>query len=198
MAVITVGVPNVLSPSEIAYIVQGGGWSHSGDDAVIAVAVALAESGGNANAHNPVPPDDSYGLWQINMYSTLGAERFKKYGYIISKKEDLYDPRKNASMAYAIWKDGGGWNAWSTYKNGDYKKHLDEARKGVSSPVAPHTDPDGGGQPGDPQSSSNILEQFVNFVFNLLKPVVLRTAGFIGGGALVIIAIILYVRSQQK
>jgi hypothetical protein len=44
-------------------------------DAVVAVAIALAESGGNPAAHNPVPPDDSWGLWQINMRGHLGPVR---------------------------------------------------------------------------------------------------------------------------
>ena len=42
-------------------------------------AIALAESGGKSGAHNTTCPDNSYGLWQINMLDEpgymLGEER---------------------------------------------------------------------------------------------------------------------------
>ncbi len=43
----------------------------------IAAAIALAESGGNSDAHNgnAATGDDSYGLWQINMIGAMGPAR---------------------------------------------------------------------------------------------------------------------------
>jgi len=99
----------------------------SGKDVTTAVAVAMAESGGNTNAHNSTPPDDSYGLWQINMLGALGGPRRKQFG--ISSNQELFDPQKNANAAYMIWK-GSGWNAWTTYTNGAYKKFTDAAENG--------------------------------------------------------------------
>jgi hypothetical protein len=60
------GVPEtgVLSIDNVARVALGVGLTR--DQAVTAVAIAMRESRGNTAAHNPVPPDDSYGLWQIN------------------------------------------------------------------------------------------------------------------------------------
>jgi hypothetical protein len=93
----------------------------TGKDLDIAVGVALAESGGNPNAHNSVPPDNSYGLWQINMLGSLGPARRKQFG--IDSNDKLFDPSVNAHAAFLIHK-GSGWNAWTTYTSGKYKEHM--------------------------------------------------------------------------
>ncbi len=108
-----------LSKSEIAALAKQAGFS--GENVNIAAAVALAESGGNPRAHNAVPPDDSYGLWQINMLGSLGPDRRKRYN--LSSNEALYDPATNARVAYGIFQ-GSGWKAWTTYTRGTYKKHM--------------------------------------------------------------------------
>lgn len=88
-----------------------------------AAAIALAESGGNANAHNAVPPDNSFGLWQINMIGDLGPARRKALQ--IPDNTALFDPATNADAAYLIWKSAGGkFTPWSTFNNGAYKRHL--------------------------------------------------------------------------
>lgn len=89
------------------------------------VAIALAESSGKTDAHNPVPPDNSYGLWQINMIGSLGPARRKEYG--LKSNEELKDPRTNAKAALAVLKSQG-LTAWSVYKSGAYKKHIGRAR----------------------------------------------------------------------
>lgn len=93
----------------------------SGSDANIAAAVAMAESGGNPTAHNTTPPDDSYGLWQINMYKDLGPGRRKQFG--ISSNSQLFDPATNAKAAKSIF-DQSGWKAWTTYTSGKYKTFV--------------------------------------------------------------------------
>lgn len=93
------------------------------DIAPTIAAISLAESGGNPNAHNPVYPDDSYGLMQINMLDEpgypLGAERRARYG--LDTNEQLKDPLTNMRAAKDIY-DRQGLNAWSVYRN---KSHLD-------------------------------------------------------------------------
>lgn len=116
---------STLSAGKINSYAQLAGFS--GQDVNIAVAVALAESGGNPNAHNSTPPDDSYGLWQINMLGALGPARRKQFG--ISSNQELFDPAKNARAAYAIWRSSG-WNAWTTYTRGTYKKYMDQVSNG--------------------------------------------------------------------
>ena len=94
-------------------------------DSPTIAAIALAESGGNPNAHNPRYPDDSYGLMQVNMLDEpgymLGAERRKRYG--LSSNEELKDPLTNMRAAKDIF-DSQGLGAWSVYKSGAYKDHL--------------------------------------------------------------------------
>lgn len=84
-------------------------------------AIAMAESGGDPNSHNPIPPDNSYGLWQINMLGSLGPARRKEFG--LSSNSDLFNPVVNARAAAKIL-SSQGLSAWSTYTNGAYKKYL--------------------------------------------------------------------------
>lgn len=83
-----------------------------------ATAIALAESGGNERAHNAVPPDDSYGLWQINMLGDLGPARRSQFG--ISSNEALYDIPTNAKAMYAISGSGSNWRPWTTFQGARY------------------------------------------------------------------------------
>jgi hypothetical protein len=78
-------------------------------------AVAEAESGGNPKAHNAKPPDDSYGLWQINMKGKLGPDRRAKYN--LKTDADLYDPKTNARVMKGIL-DDQGLHAWTTTHGG--------------------------------------------------------------------------------
>jgi hypothetical protein len=76
----------------------------------LAVAIALAESGGRAGAMNR-NSDGSIdrGLWQIN--STHGSL-------------STFSPLANAKAAYAISHGGHDWKPWTTFTSGAYKKYL--------------------------------------------------------------------------
>jgi len=111
-------------------------WKQAGGSAAsapVAAAIALAESGGRPDAHNPKPPDDSYGLWQINMLGSLGPARRRQYG--LSSNDQLFDPLTNAKAAVAISGGGSSFGAWSTYTNGAYKSHLNGQGGGSDSAV---------------------------------------------------------------
>ena len=153
-----------LSPAQIAEYAHDAGFR--GQDLTVAVAVALAESGGDPKAHNPVPPDDSYGLWQVNMLGSLGPARRDQFE--LDSNRELLDPKENAQAAWEISGKGNSFQPWSTYTNGAYKQHLDEARKGVRAldkkgdtddrkPTKGGTDPAKGGKGGfmvDPDALS--------------------------------------------
>jgi hypothetical protein len=98
----------------------------------IAYAIAMAESSGNARAHNPNSGtgDNSYGLFQINMLGGMGPERRKKYG--LSSNEELFDPYVNARIAYQMSNGGKNWAPWSTYKRGDYLKFMGQSGANVT------------------------------------------------------------------
>lgn len=101
----------------------------TGADVDIAAAVALAESGGNPSEHNSTPPDDSYGLWQINMLGSMGPERRKRFG--ISNNTELFRPATNAKAAKMIHEQSG-WKAWTTYTRGTYKKYMPDGQSVAS------------------------------------------------------------------
>jgi len=67
----------------------------SPDQSVTMTAIALAESGGNSNAHNS-SGENSRGLWQINLDA---------HGDWAGRR-DLYDPVENAKAAFKV--SGGG------------------------------------------------------------------------------------------
>ena len=88
-------------------------WIQAGGDpskALMASAVAMAESGGRANAQD----DDSNGtvdkgLWQIN--TSNGAL-------------STYNPIQNARSAVQLSDNGTNWGDWVTYNNGDYLQYM--------------------------------------------------------------------------
>lgn len=109
-------------PDLMRKILQQAGFR--GDSLRTALAVAMAESGGRATAHNPnrATGDDSYGIFQINMLDDLGPDRRRRYG--LGSNQALFDPATNARVAYAMSKGGTDWSPWSAYKSGAYKKFL--------------------------------------------------------------------------
>lgn len=124
-----------LSIEQIVQLALSVGFQ--GDDAAIAAAVAMAESGGDSAAINPRPgttstSDLSYGLWQINMIGNLGPQRRQQFG--LSSNEQLYDPTTNAKAAYAIYSARKGKFSpdWSTYTNGKYLNFLVQAQEALS------------------------------------------------------------------
>ncbi len=90
----------VLSALEIYRYARLAGFSP--DQAVTMTAIALAESGGNTDAHNP-NGENSQGLWQINAaaHPDLAGQ-------------NLYDPLVNAKAAFEVSQDGGDVSPWTT------------------------------------------------------------------------------------
>ena len=121
-----------LTPKQIADVARQAGIPE--DKIPTMVAIAMAESSGNSEAHNPKYPDNSFGLWQINMLDEpgyqLGAERRQKYG--LSSNEELKDPLTNAKAAFDIL-NSQGLGAWSVYTSGKYKDFLPDAQAAISS-----------------------------------------------------------------
>jgi hypothetical protein len=135
--------PGQLSIEQLVGLAKGAGFSDN--DAVIMAAIAMAESGGNSNAHNNnrATGDNSYGLWQINMIDELGPARRKQFG--ISNDEQLKDPVTNAHAARIV-KQESGFVSWSVYKSGKYKSNLSAAQKAASAPkITVYKQPTSGG-----------------------------------------------------
>ncbi|MCW6006153.1 C40 family peptidase [Micromonospora sp. CPCC 205371] len=85
----------------------------SPDEAATMTAIALAESGGRSDAHNPVG-EDSRGLWQIN------ARAHKK----LAEDLNLFDPVQNAKAAFAVSRQGADITPWTVTHGGMSARYL--------------------------------------------------------------------------
>lgn len=164
---------SALSPQQIASVLRSAGFADQ--EIPEMTAIALAESGGRPNAHNPnaATGDNSYGLWQINMLGGMGPERLREFG--ISSNEQLFDPLTNARAAKRI-RDSQGFGAWSVYKSGAYRQYLDQARSAAAgaSVAVPSTPLAGGslesGQPPRPRDDGDIFAGFAQRLLAGLTP----------------------------
>ena len=104
-----------LTAPELVKVAQQAGLDPA--HARIAAAIAIAESGGDPNAHNrnPATKDDSYGLWQINLDPRVvdPALRMRQIG--IDTPDQLLDPATNAKAMALASNNGKVWTQWSTY-----------------------------------------------------------------------------------
>jgi hypothetical protein len=181
-------MPEVAYYAQMMFPTSGGiGVIFTGKVAIM-TAIAWAESGGDTQAHNAKPPDDSYGLWQINMLGSMGARRRAQFG--IKDNKELFNPATNAMAAKAVYQEQG-YSAWSVYTSGKYKQHLEAAKQAAENPVKP------GGVGGDPSQADTIiggviLDNLVNPILDFFKTGALRIAGFAVGIVLVILAVRMY------
>lgn len=91
-----------LTPGEVLQVARSSGLS--GGAAVIAAAIAMAESGGRTCARNLSGIEDSQGLWQINVRA-----------HPAWAEQDLSDPAINAKAMLAVSGNGSNWTPWSTW-----------------------------------------------------------------------------------
>lgn len=101
---------SVLSPTELKDVLYEAGFR--GQSLKQAWGVAMKESTGKPMAHNQNSKtgDNSYGLFQINMIGSLGPARMELYN--LNSYEELFDPLRNAQIAFEISKGGTNWSAW--------------------------------------------------------------------------------------
>jgi len=171
----------VLSDSQIAGAAKSAGFS--GEAVAIITAIALAESSGNMYAHNPIPPDDSYGLTQINMLGGMGPERRKRYG--LTSNDQLFDPVTNMRAAYDISGKGTNWRPWSTYTSGAYRLYLNRARTAAGSSAGDIPTAGGGG--ATQIGLSDGIDSFGKAADFLTAWQTWARAGMIVGGAILVI-----------
>lgn len=95
-----------LNRSQLARLAADAGCSRPR----LAAAVAMAESSGRVTVAGD--GGESIGLWQIHMPSHPQYSR-----------SELRDPRRNAQAACRIASQGRGWNNWTTYRTGAYRRY---------------------------------------------------------------------------
>jgi hypothetical protein len=133
------GMPtrNTLAPefrigdNQIAQFALGAGFN--AEQAIIATAIALAESAGSTAAVGDAQLRSkkwgaSIGLWQVRSLNDPSS------GNRVDQMRDamrLFDPAFNAQAAYAISGSGNNWNAWTVYKTGAYRQYLGRAQQAI-------------------------------------------------------------------
>lgn len=110
-----------LTAAQIATAAQAGGFLLNSERAT-AVAIALAESGGETTATNKnTNGTTDFGLWQINSIHAA-----------ILRGRSWSDPTDNARMAHQVYADAGNsFHPWVTYNSGRYLAFLSVARAAV-------------------------------------------------------------------
>jgi hypothetical protein len=175
-------VTNKVSDAQIAGLAAAQGLS--GRALVVAVAVALAESDGDASVNGPNVTTNwgngpfrthAVGLWQI----LLGPGRPNEVA--------LRNPTTNAQWMKKLSSGGKNWGPWEAYTNGRYLRYWSRAQKAANNPSAqpPGTNDDGSVDQAislNPLEWADAASDFFEFITD---PVTwLRFAMFIGGGAL--------------
>lgn len=109
---------------QLANAAKAAGFSAPKGELMVAVAVALAESGGrNETGDIDVPHRGcrSYGPWQVNSCPT----------YPRGGPSVLLTLDGNARAAYAVYK-AQGWKAWTMHRNGRYSAFIARANAAIA------------------------------------------------------------------
>lgn len=98
--------------AELLTLVGFEGKSHK-----LAWAIVMRESTARPKAHNgnTRTGDNSHGLFQINMIGSLGADRRDKFD--LSSNDELFNPLRNAEIAYHMSGRGSDFGAWGIGPN---------------------------------------------------------------------------------
>jgi hypothetical protein len=161
---------NTGGPSPIAPITD--------ENAVKAIAIALAESGGNPEAVGGPNSNGTrdWGLWQINDIHNP-TERQK------------HSAAANWLYAWRIAGLGTNWRPWATFNSGKYRDHMDAARSawGAATPKTIGAEI----APGEPLEGKTItkLEGPLAFLNPLLDQNVWFRVGMAVGGVVLILLV---------
>lgn len=174
-----------LTDQQIAQFAAGAGFT--GPDLDTAIAVAIAESGGNDANIGDVGLQNatfgpSVGLWQIRSVNPGYGNAFDQAH---RNQAGNMDPATNAANAYAI-QQHYGWNQWSTYTGGQYRQYLDRARAAQTAgqtttptdqlqqqtptQTTPQQSTPQGGQSSNSQGFLGEIEKLMESVGKLLNP----------------------------
>jgi hypothetical protein len=109
-----------LNDQELKELLEVVGFSGKG--LKMAWAISKTESNGRPLAFNgnKQTGDASYGIFQINMLGNLGPDRREKFG--LSSNAELFNPVKNAQIAFYMTSGGDDWSAW---KDGQSERTKD-------------------------------------------------------------------------
>lgn len=183
-----------------------------------AIAVCLAESGGDPLNKNP--NSSAKGLWQI-MESVHGAmikEEQKRWQAELQtpKTPNVFEPHVNTSVAMRLWQSRQ-WAPWEAYNNGTYKPFLGHGKQVFDYLTSPEMNADklralteeyllgkatfttaaAGANPALAVASDLGIDDVVGRVLSFVKSAGLTIGGFVLGLILVILGA-WFVLSQTK
>lgn len=158
-----------MKPQDIAYLAMQNGIR--GDAIQIAVAISLAESGGNETAVSPKNADGTIdvGLWQIN--ST------HKTSHPTWTSEWLKVPSNNAKAMATLSGNGSKWTDWVAYTNGKYKNFMKTAEGAVAIAAVEHGNIDF--HPGDIVDAASDVISGATSTFDAMKDIASAALSFI-------------------
>lgn len=125
MGVVQLGPKTNFSPQDVINL-----WVDNGGDpskAPIAAAIVFSTENPSGNAglvnDNPATQDYSVGLWQINYFGGLLAQRTSQFG---SPEALASDPNLQAKAAISLSQNGQNWQPWATADMGypDYSQPV--------------------------------------------------------------------------
>lgn len=109
------------SDKDIAAYIKSKSWDYS-----TAIRLAKSENYWNltqsfvcSRTHTNKNGSIDVGIFQIN---SIHQQNLAKLGLTMDDMKDCY---KNIDYAYKMWKDQGGFQAWSAYTNGSYLTHSE-------------------------------------------------------------------------
>ena len=106
------------TPAQDVKLSEIAAYGFAEKDIPTAVPIAIAESGGRADAVGTnTNGTKDIGLWQINTVHLKDGGLLEDFD-----TEQLKNPYVNARAA-AIIRKAQGWNAWTVYKSGAWKQH---------------------------------------------------------------------------
>lgn len=181
---------------EIARAALAGGWPQ--DKVATAVAVALAESGGEPTATNKNDNGTTdYGLWQINSIHKADLD-----------SGNWQNPTDNARMAYNVFRRAGNsFSPWYAYRSGKHYAYMsrgalaaNEAKAGGGS------SPDDGNNPlipdfieGPAEGTAEVFDK-VSHALGVItdEDTWIRTGFGILGAVIIVAAVAILIVSMNK
>jgi hypothetical protein len=191
----------VLTPAEIAWIINdidghrlvrypALNQRFSRDNKVTALAVVLAESGGNVDKKAGA----KFGLAQIDMSGGQGTTRRAMFG--LGTNEELTNPHVNLRVMAVLSVSGNNFGKWTTFAKGTYRQHMNTATDAFKKPVNPtkkiaaHDDQLAQEEWDEKGPGEQIMEWFGHGLY--------RVGLFVGGGVLIISAVVLAAKKGIK
>lgn len=114
---------NLSVPMSLRVLCEWAGWK--GRNLDIAVAVAMAESGGDAEAVGDGGIRDAKWGYSIGLFQIRSLNNPRAYSGVDAMRiaSKLKDAQYNVKVAYKIWQQSG-WTPWSVYTSGAYRRHM--------------------------------------------------------------------------